>query len=70
MNAVRPNNVSLKYQRFTSSGCKYLRITKIEFVAKTQFLQVSYFVKREIKDFLNEKKMDIFHNHIIDQIKA
>jgi len=36
MNAVRSNNVSLKYQRFTSSGCKDKRITKIEFVTKTQ----------------------------------
>ena len=38
MNAVRSNNVSLKYQRFTSSDCKDIIITKIEFVAKTQFL--------------------------------
>ena len=38
MNAVRSNNVSLKNQRFTSSGYKDIRITKIEFVAKTQFL--------------------------------
>ena len=38
MNAVRSNNVSLKYQRFTSSDCKDIMITKIEFVAKTQFL--------------------------------
>ena len=38
MNAVRSNNMSLKYQRFTSSGCKDIRITKIKFVAKTQFL--------------------------------
>ena len=38
MKAVRSNNVSLKYQRFTSSGCKDIRIPNIEFVAKTQFL--------------------------------
>ena len=38
MNAVRSYNVSLKNQRFTSSGYKDIRITKIEFVAKTQFL--------------------------------
>ena len=38
MNAVRSYNVSLKYQRSTSSGCKDIGITKIEFVAKTQFL--------------------------------
>jgi len=30
MNAVRSNNVSLKYQRFTSSGCEDIRITKID----------------------------------------
>ena len=38
MNAVRSYNVSLKYQRSTSSGCKDIGITKIEFVTKTQFL--------------------------------
>ena len=38
MNSVRSNNVSLKYQRFTSSGCKDIGFTKTEFVAKTQFL--------------------------------
>ena len=38
MNAVRSNNVSLKYQRFTSSGYKVIGFTKIEFVAKSQFL--------------------------------
>ena len=38
MNSVRLSNVSLKYQRFTSSGCKDIGVTKTEFVAKTQFL--------------------------------
>ena len=38
MNYVGGNNLILKYQRFTSSGCKDTRITKIEFVTKTQFL--------------------------------
>ena len=38
MNAVRSNNVSLKYERFTSSGYKVIGFTKIEFVAKSQFL--------------------------------
>ena len=38
MNAVRSYTVSLKYQRFTTSGCRDIGITKIEFVAKTQFL--------------------------------
>ena len=38
MNAVRSNNVSLKYQRPTPSGCKDIWIRKFECVAKTQFL--------------------------------
>ena len=37
MNAVRLSNLSMKYQRLTLSGCKDIGITKIEFVAKTQF---------------------------------
>ena len=48
MNAVRSNNVSLKYQRFTSSGYKVIGFTKIEFVAKSQFL---YFKQTHIKLF-------------------
>ena len=36
MNAIRSNNVSLKYQRFTD----IIDFTKTEFVAKTQFLCV------------------------------
>ncbi len=37
MNAIRSNNVSLKYQRFTPYGCKDIGFTNTEFVAKTQF---------------------------------
>ena len=40
MNAVRSNNVSLKYQRFTSSGYKVIGFTKIEF---EKFEKSSYF---------------------------
>ena len=40
MNYVRSNNLSLKYHKFTSSGCKDIGIRKFEFVAKTQFLTV------------------------------
>ena len=29
MKAIRSNNVSLKYQRFTSSGCKEIRLIKV-----------------------------------------
>ena len=37
---VRLNNPSLKYQRFTPSGCRArdIGIRKFEFVAKTHFL--------------------------------
>ena len=35
MNSVRSNNVSLKYQKPTPSGCKGIEIRKFEFVAKT-----------------------------------
>ena len=39
MNAIRSNNVGLKYQRlFTSLGCKDIGFTKTEFVAKTQLI--------------------------------
>ena len=38
MNHIRPHNLSLKYPRFTTSGCKDIGIIKIQFVAKTQFL--------------------------------
>ena len=38
MNYIRLNNLSLKYQRFTPSGCRDIDIRKFEFVAKTQFL--------------------------------
>ena len=34
MIAIRSNNVSLKYQRFTSYGCKDTGFTKTEVVAK------------------------------------
>ena len=37
-NSVGSNNLSLKYQRFTPSGCKDIEITKFKFVVKTQFL--------------------------------
>ena len=35
MNYVRPNNISLKYQRFTSSDCKDIGIRQFELVTKT-----------------------------------
>ena len=38
INSVRSNSLSLKYQRFTPSGCEVIAVRKFEFVAKTQFL--------------------------------
>jgi len=38
MSSGGSNNVSLKYERFASSGCRDLGIIKLGFVAKTQFL--------------------------------
>ena len=40
MNSVRSNNISLKYQRFTTLGSKDIGIRKSEFVAKTHVLCV------------------------------
>ena len=39
---VRLNNPSLKYQRFTSSGCRTVGIRKFEFLAKPQFLLAEF----------------------------
>jgi len=38
MNSVRSNNISFKYQRFTTLGSRAIGIINSEFVAKTQFL--------------------------------
>jgi len=38
MNSVRSNNISLKYQRFTTLDSKDILMIKSEFVAKTRFL--------------------------------
>ena len=38
MNPVRLDIQSLKNQTFTLSGCKYIGMRKLKFVAKTQFL--------------------------------
>ena len=37
-NSVISNSLSLKYQRFTPSGCKDIGVRKYKFVAKTQLL--------------------------------
>ena len=41
LNYARSNSLSLKYQKFTSSGYKDIGIRNFEFVAQTQFL---YFI--------------------------
>ena len=47
MNYVRLSNPSLKYLRFTPSGCRDIGLRKFEFVAKTQFLLT------ELKNYLS-----------------
>ena len=37
INSFRSNSLSLKYQRFTPSGCEAIGVRKFEFVAKTVF---------------------------------
>ena len=47
MSPDRSNDLSLKYQMFTPSGSKDIRITKFEFVAKTEILcqkNVKFFI--------------------------
>ena len=50
-NSVGSNNLSLKYQWFTSSGFKDIEFRKFEFVARTQFLY-SMKCKKKFKTFL------------------
>ena len=38
MNSIKSNHLSLKYRKFTPSGCKDIEIRKFEFMPKTQFL--------------------------------
>ena len=42
MNSDKSYNIIMKYQRFTSSGCKEIGTKKFEFVAKTQFLYLIF----------------------------
>ena len=39
MNSLRPNNLSLKYQMFTSSDCKDIEIRHLEFVTGTKYFK-------------------------------
>ena len=40
--SVRSNSLSMKFSKFTPSGCKAIEIIKFRFVAKTQFLCLSH----------------------------
>ena len=57
MNLILSNNLSLKHQRFTLSGCKDIKIRKFDFVAKTQFLNLQLpSLKIHVKNVHNYKK--------------
>ena len=43
---IESNNLNLKCQRFTASGCRDIGIRKLVFVAKTQFLCSAYTLNR------------------------
>ena len=45
MNFLRSNNLSMKYQRITSYGCKNIGIRKFEFEAKPQFLSAKSLIQ-------------------------
>ena len=52
MTHFRLDNVSLKYQRLSPSGCKDKSIVKSEFVAKTQFLSLEITRRVPLKTLL------------------
>ena len=67
MNYVRPNNLSLKYERFTAftpSGCTDMGIQKFEFVEKTEFLCLEMSLNR------NAWKSQIFPKITINKLKS
>ena len=53
MDSDRSNNVSLKYQRFTTLGSKDIGIINSEFVAKTQFLCNKWRLSRDENIYQN-----------------
>ena len=53
INSVSSNNKSLKYQSFTPSGCKVVRIRKFESVAKNQLLRLDCFCLTSVCRSLN-----------------
>ena len=52
MYSVISNNLSLKYQRVTPSGCKDIGIRTYKFVTKTQFLYL--FSQGQLPIFLDQ----------------
>ena len=57
MNSVRSNNLSLKYQRVTPSGCKDIGIRKFEFVVKTQIYWQGKKKDLHLKEIVNIRKL-------------
>ena len=61
-------NLSLKYQRFTQSCCKGIRVGKFDFVARAQFLSFIYFnIQQLIK--LNRNRIQQIYMHIYKEVK-
>ena len=59
MNSGRSNNLSLKYQMFTLSGCRDIGFRNFEFVIKTQFLyRVAFSLKTHSP--IKKKKLMIY----------
>ena len=71
MNFVSSNNLSLKYQKLTQSGCKDIRILIFGFVAKTQFLwqnvcQSRYTICLSVNSYVGSKVQSLtFHFHFL-----
>ena len=69
MNSGGSSNVSLKYERYASSGCWNLGIIKLGFVAKTQFpfARIQIYIEKTKKNELNLKKVpsNISHNSAV-----
>ena len=62
MDLDRSNDLILKYQRFKSSGCKYIGIRNFEFMTKTQFL---YQQKRGKINFFKWKEVGVKQENIM-----
>ena len=60
MNSVMPNNLSLKYQRFTSSDCKDIGINQFEFLTKTQLLWSFNLVRKVYKKLVATSKSMLY----------